>query len=190
VDVTGWDERYAQRQWSPDPSRFVVELVEDLEPGTALDLAAGEGRHALWLAERGWTVTAVDFSEVGIARGQAQPHAEAVRWVVEDVTRYEPDERFDLVVVAYLHLPRAEARRVLAAAASWVRPEGRLVLVGHAVRNLTEGVGGPQDADLLHDEPLYRAAAAGLELERLEEVRRETPDGTAVDVVLRARALP
>jgi SAM-dependent methyltransferase len=192
MDAEHWDERYAasERVWSAEPNTFVVALTTDLPPGTALDVAAGEGRNALWLAERGWQVTAVDFSAVAVERGRASPGGKKVDWQVADVTSYAPDRTYDLVLVCYLHLPRPRMRQVLAHAASWVAPGGHLVVVAHAVRNLAEGVGGPQDADLLHDEELLAEASHGLVVERLEEVDRVTPSGTAIDVVLRAHRAP
>jgi SAM-dependent methyltransferase len=189
VDAEAWDARYAaaERVWSAEPNHWVVVLTEDLRPGTALDLAAGEGRNALWLAERGWQVTAVDFSSVAVERGRSAGQGARVDWQVADVTTYAPDGLVDLVLVCYLHLPRETMRRVLVHAASWVAPGGHLVVIGHAVRNLTEGCGGPQDPDRLQDADLYARAAHGLLVERLEEVDRVTPEGTAIDVVLRAR---
>lgn len=184
-----WNERYSapERVWSSRPNEHVEQVVSPLEVGTAVDLGAGEGRHALWLAERGWTVTAVDFAEVGLARGQADASerglADRVDWVAADVTTWTPaeGELFDLVLVAYLHLPED----VLAAAASWVAPGGHLVVVGHALRNLTDGTGGPQDPALLHSPEQLRQKAAGLEVLRCEEVERSTDSGAlAIDVVL------
>lgn len=189
MDAEQWDERYAASDlvWSAEPNHFVVTLVADLTPGTAIDVAAGEGRNALWLAEQGWVVTAVDFSSVAVERGRVRPGGHAVDWQVADITTYAPDDQFDLVLLCYLHLPRQLMRRVLNHAASWVAPGGHLVVIGHAVRNLHEGVGGPDDVDRLQDEELYAEAAANLVVERLEEVERDTPNGTAIDVVLRAR---
>jgi SAM-dependent methyltransferase len=184
-----WDERYAaaERVWSEGPNRDVEAMVGNWAPGRALDLGAGEGRHAIWLASLGWTVTAVDFSAVGIERGRDAARARGleVTWVVGDVTAWEPPPRasFDLVLVAYLHLPED----VLTRAARWLAPGGALVVVGHALRNLTEGVGGPQDPALLNTVEQLRAAATGLEVSRCEEVLRSTPEGDAIDVVLLAR---
>ncbi|MGY2082912.1 class I SAM-dependent methyltransferase [Blastococcus sp. SYSU DS0539] len=74
MQAEDWDRRYAeQAQWSTGPNDLVAELLANLRPGRAVDLAAGEGRHALWLADRGWQVTAVDFSGVGLDRGRARP---------------------------------------------------------------------------------------------------------------------
>jgi hypothetical protein len=90
---------------------------------------------------------------------------------------------YDLVLVAYLHLPED----VLGRARSWLGPGGVLVVVGHALRNLTDGVGGPSDPALLHTVEQLRDAAAGMEVERCEEVVRPTDAGDAIDVVLVAR---
>src|SRR5687768_473130 len=110
-----WDERYAERQqWSAEPNRLIAALLADVPPGTAVDLAAGEGRHALWLAGLGWRVTAVDFSDVGLSRGRRQPGSDAVTWVTADVRTWTgPPAGLDLVLVAYLHLPQDEAIALL-----------------------------------------------------------------------------
>jgi SAM-dependent methyltransferase len=187
-----WDERYAaaERVWSAGPNREVEAIVGAWPSGRALDLGAGEGRHALWLASLGWDVTAVDFSAVGIDRGRDQEAATGrpVEWVVSDVTSWQPPEHaaYDLVLVAYLHLPED----VLTRAGGWLAPGGALVVVGHALRNLTDGVGGPQDPSILHTTDQLRAAAAGLEIERCEETLRPTEEGDAVDAVLVARRAP
>ena len=187
-----WDERYSapERVWSSGPNEHVAGIVAPFAPGTAVDLGAGEGRHAIWLAERGWQVTAVDFSDVGLDRGRREAAERSVHglisWVPADVTTWAPPggNTFDLVLVAYLHLPED----VFTAAASWVAPGGHLVVVGHALRNLTDGVGGPQDPALLHSPEQLRGKAAGLDILRCEEVERATDTGgLAIDVVLVAR---
>lgn len=181
-----WDHRYADtaRVWSAEPNATVEQICSELTPGTALDLGAGEGRHAIWLAGLGWQVTAVDFSAVGLDKGRAAANQRTlqVQWVVADAATWLPDATpgYDLVLVAYLHL----ADDIIASARSLVAPGGRLVVVGHAVRNLTDGVGGPQDPALLHSVEGLRAAAGDLEIERLGELIRPTADGDAVDVAL------
>src|SRR3954471_8165827 len=127
-----WDQRYAeQRQWSAEPNALIAGLLAELPPGDAVDLAAGEGRHALWLAGLGWRVTAVDFSGTGLSRGRAQPGADRVTWVTADVTTWSADAgSLDLVLVAYLHLPREATVDVLSRAVGWLRPGGRLLVLG------------------------------------------------------------
>ena len=184
-----WDERYAERQqWSSEPNALIAELLAGLPPGQAVDLAAGEGRHALWLAGLGWRVTAVDFSDVGLARGRAQREAGAVTWVVADVVGWTaPDASLDLVVVAYLHLPQEQTVPLLTRAVGWLRPGGRLLVLGHDVENLTAGVGGPPDPEILHSVERLAPVAALLEVDRLEQLRRDTPAGTALDSLLWGR---
>ena len=189
MQAADWDERYAEKQqWSSEPNRLVADLLEDVPPGEAVDLAAGEGRHALWLAGRGWRATAVDFSGVGLDRGRAQPGSEAVCWVVSDVRTWTTGEAtLDLVLVAYLHLPQQETVPLLTRAVGWLRPGGRLLVLGHDVENVTAGVGGPPDPEILHSVQRLAPVAALLEVDRLEQVRRETPAGTALDTLLWGR---
>jgi SAM-dependent methyltransferase len=184
-----WDERYAERQqWSAEPNALIAELLTGLPPGDAVDLAAGEGRHALWLADLGWRVTAVDFSDVGLARGRAQPGADRVTWVTADVGTWSAEPgSLDLVLVAYLHLAEAETTALLTRAVGWLRPGGRLLVLGHDVENVTAGVGGPQEPAILHSVDRLAPVAELLDVDRLEQVRRPTPAGTALDTLLWGR---
>lgn len=192
MQASDWDQRYAEsRQWSAEPNALVAELLADLPPGDAVDLAAGEGRHALWLAARGWRVTAVDFSAVGLDRGRGQPGAERVTWVHEDVRTWSaPEASQDLVLVAYLHLPEAETTALFTRAVGWLRPGGRLLVLGHDVDNIAHGVGGPQEPSILHSVERLAPVAAKLDVDRLEQVRRTTPSGTALDTLLWGRRPP
>jgi len=189
VQAADWDARYAERrQWSTGPNALVAELLRDLPPGVAVDLAAGEGRHARWLAELGWKVTAVDFSEVGLARGRSQPGAERVTWVTADVLGWSAaPSSLDLVLVTYLHVPVADLVRLLARAVEWLRPRGRLLVLGHDLENLTAGVGGPREPDILYSVARLDPVARLLQVDRLEQVLRIAPEGTALDTVLWGR---
>ena len=184
-----WDERYSEKQqWSAGPNRLIAELLTNLPPGDAVDLAAGEGRHALWLAGLGWRATAVDFSDVGLSRGRAQPGANRVTWVVADVLTWTaPPASKDLVLVAYLHLPEEDILAVFTRAVTWLRPGGRLLVLGHDVENLTAGVGGPPDPAILHSVERLAPIASLLDVDRFEQVRRDTPAGTALDTLLWGR---
>ncbi len=182
-----WDERYADaaRPWTRTPSPTVTAALADLAPGSAVDVAAGTGRHALWLAERGWRMTAVDFSAVGIAQGRAQAEARrlVVDWVVADARDWSPAVPPDLVLAAHVQLGVVGFQRC----ARWLAPGGRLVVVGHALRNLTHGVHGPRDPALLHTTSALRDAAAGLDVERLDEVLRPDDGATVIELLLVAR---
>jgi SAM-dependent methyltransferase len=200
VRAQDWDRKWRDELPEPrtDPNRFLVAEVEGMAPGRALDLACGAGRNAVWLAERGWRVTGVDFSEVGLghARRLARSRGVEVEWVLADVLDWTPpSEAFDLVVVLYLQLPGGERREMLARAVSALASGGTLLVVAHDLTNLTEGWGGPKSATVLYTaEDLVADLAAlptPLEVERAERVTRtvEDEDGEhrAIDVVVRAR---
>lgn len=191
MDSQAWDARYAASDlvWGAEPNRWVVRELADLTPGTALDLAAGEGRNSIWLARRGWRVTALDFSAVALERGArlaADLPGEAVarlHWQLGDARSWRPPagRRFDLVLLAYLQLPADERRSALRGAAAALAPGGTLLVVGHDTTNLTEGVGGPQDARVLFtpQDVLDDLAGSGLETVRAERVLRPVGDGSA-----------
>jgi SAM-dependent methyltransferase len=195
MDHLGWDERYAVDEliWTAEPNRFLVAEVDGLTPARALDLACGEGRNAVWLAERGWAVTGVDFSAVGLdkARRLADARHVSAQWKRADVTEYQPPaEGFDLVIVMYLHLPEASRRTAFRRAAGAVAPGGTLLVVGHDRTNPNEGWGGPKDTAVLYGPDDLVADVEGLDLVKAERVRRpvQTDDGerTAIDVLVRA----
>jgi SAM-dependent methyltransferase len=199
MDRDGWNERYrsAELVWGTDANCFVEQALGAREAtGRALDLACGEGRNAIWLAKRGWSVTAVDYSDVAIERARklAASAGVEVEWMCADVRSYAPDpEAFALVVVSYLQAGRAERRLVLAHTAKALAPGGQLFMIGHALRNLMEGVGGPQDPLVLWgpDEISDELCTIGLRVERCEEVVRtvavETGAQQAIDVLADAR---
>jgi SAM-dependent methyltransferase len=151
VDAKAWDERYAASElvWSVGPNQFIEAECADLSPGRALDLAAGEGRNAIWLARRGWEVTAVDFSQVALDKGRTLAGDVDVEWVCADATTWTPADSYDLVVIAYLQLPAHERREAVRHGFGALRSGGTFLLVGHDTTNLTEGTGGPQDARVL-----------------------------------------
>jgi len=188
-----WNRRYAGAEslWSAKPNRFLVAEVAGLEPGRALDLACGEGQNAVWLAGLGWEVTAVDYAEVAIAKAieRAAREGVAVDFHADDLLRYRPEARaFDLVLILYLHMPSDGRRLVLERAAAAVAPGGTLVLVGHDLLNLTEGVGGPSDPDLLFTPDDVVAELNGLDVEKAERVLRDVHDADrpAIDALVRA----
>ncbi|MGH3497013.1 MAG: class I SAM-dependent methyltransferase [Nocardioidaceae bacterium] len=181
-----WDTRYAEQpgMWGEEPNATVASLLAGSAPGTAVDLACGDGRNAAWLARNRWTVTGVDFSGVAIHAAHARPSAPGtVDWVVADVAAWSPSAAVDLVLVAYLHLPPPSLGDLLARAAGWLRPGGRLVYLGHARENLTHGVGGPPDPAVLPTVGLLAEALDGSCVSRLEHVDRPTDAGHAIDVL-------
>jgi thioredoxin reductase/2-polyprenyl-3-methyl-5-hydroxy-6-metoxy-1,4-benzoquinol methylase len=146
-DRAWWEERYrsAPGLWSGRPNDVLVAEAADLPPGRALDAGAGEGGDALWLAGRGWQVTALDLSEVALERGARAAAdrglSDRVEWRRADlVDEPPPAAAYDLVTSAFLH-PAADVReKVLAGLAAAVAPGGTLLVVNHDPSDLHLGI--------------------------------------------------
>lgn len=137
--------------WSVDPNPVVREYVGQPTPDRALDLGAGEGRNAVWLAAQGWRVTAVDFSAVGLEKAGrlADSLGVTIKTVPADVRVFEiAGAAWDLVLLSFPHVPTADQGPLVARAGRGVVASGALLLIAHDRRNLTDGWGGPQDPDL------------------------------------------
>jgi len=200
VKSADWDQRYAGSEllWTAEANRFLVAEAGGLAPGTALDLACGEGRNAVWLAERGWTVRGVDFSGVALAKAEKLAAARGVdvAWEQADLLDSSPEPAsYDLVAILYLQVPAAERRVIVRRAAAGLAPGGTLLVIAHDSSNLEHGWGGPQSPAVLYGAADVRSDLAGsaVEIERAETLERpvETPDGEriALDLLVRARAV-
>jgi SAM-dependent methyltransferase len=193
-----WEEHYGERDriWSGRANVRLTEVASGLTAGRALDLGCGEGGDAMWLAEQGWDVVAVDISDTALQRAAADATARGVdsriTFAQHDLAESFPDGEFDLVSAHFLHstIP-LDRPRILRQAANAVRPGGTLLIVDHA--------GPPPWASKLHhhhDFPGADEVVASLELDdaewervRVEAVEREAigPDGepgTIVDNVM------
>lgn len=195
-----WDARYRAREliWGAAPNRWVEREVADLQVGKALDLACGEGRNSVWLAQRGWHVTGVDFSAEALSKAQTLATAELgptanIEWQHADATRFAAPAEYDLALVIYLQLPAEQRDAAFTNAWHTLAPCGTLLVIAHHTDNLTNGVGGPQDPAVL-----YSAEDVGLTItaldplahvEKCDAVLRPV-DGSerpAIDALFRAR---
>lgn len=178
-----WDRRFAEEGWPTDPDPFLVDLAETLPAGRGLDLGSGPGRNSLWLAAKGWDMTLVDASGVGVDQAAAAADAMSVTvtTVHADVADWQPGAAlFDLVIVANLHPGPDALATLLCGAATALRPGGHLYVVGHHLANL--GHHGPPDPErLLTEERLRVALPAGLEVQLLETRFRLTDHGHRED---------
>jgi SAM-dependent methyltransferase len=190
-----WDARYASQEqwWSGNANgTFVVEAT-DLPPGRALDVGCGEGADAIWLAERGWSVTAVDISQVAIDRARAAADAASftgVDWVCADVAADPPEAgAYDLVSLQYPALPIADDRTIPALLGA-VAAGGTLLVVGHRIDTEVGKARGFDPSAYIQPPDIARQLDDGWTIEVHED--RPRPPGANTthhvdDVVLRAR---
>jgi SAM-dependent methyltransferase len=193
-DAAGfWEAHHRRREdGGTGANPVLVEVAGTLSPGIALDLGCGAGGDAIWLAEHGWRVTAVDISSTALRRlaDRAQHLDHADRVVVErhDLARTFPDGRFDLVSVQYLHSPfDLPGPQVLRRAADALRPGARLLVVDHGS---TAPWSWNPNPDAVFSSPLEVAANMQLDpaqwvIDRAEAVPRQAvgPNGKHADVI-------
>ena len=181
-EAASWSERHAAAAmaWDTTPNQFVVAACRKLRPGRALDLGAGEGANATWLAGRGWQVTAIDSNTVVV--GHIQAHSvllnHPVDAIVGDAVGYRPrPATFDLILLSYLRLPEHQLRLALRNVAPALLPGGRVLVIAQDASNLDQGWAGQLDPSLLTTPEVVAGllAGVGLEVQRAEVVRREIP---------------
>ena len=174
--VDKWNERYAGSDlvWSRVANEEFVRQTKDLALGRALDLGAGEGRNAIWLAQQGWQVTAVDFSHAGLDKGKllSHHHEVTIDWQVSDACDFEDEAGFDLVAIVYLHTSLDERKRWLPKAIDMVRPGGVFIYIGHDQENIVHGVGGPQMPALLPNSAEIESYLEGFEIQKAGVIHR------------------
>ncbi|MET3922583.1 class I SAM-dependent methyltransferase [Arthrobacter sp. UYEF20] len=203
-----WDERYSSRAkvWSGRPNPQLLVEASELPPGRALDLGCGEGADAIWLASRGWTVTALDVSAVALERAAAHAretgHAGRIEWVRQDLATWVPEPVYELVTAQFLHSTLMPWQQALQLAAAAVRTGGTLLVVGHHPEGLPPW-GNHHPGNHHSIEKYFTAEEVARELgieapewhvDVVESRRRSAtgPDGEAaglIDAVLRATRL-
>ena len=194
-----WDARYRERDgamWSGRPNGRLVAEVAALTPGRALDVGCGEGADAIWLTQRGCTVTAIDISEVAICRAReaSHPAGATVEWICGDALLTPlPTRSFDLVSMQYPVLPKAAGEAAVQRLLDTVRSGGLLLAVHHDLDDehrehmKSQGV---DPADYVGADDLGRLLGDDFTVElHAVEPRIDPPPGTPqiADVVLRAR---
>ena len=178
-----WDQRYAEQgfAYGSEPNDFLVEQAGRIRPGgKVLCLAEGEGRNAVWLAGRGFEVTAIDQSAVGLAKAAklAAERGVQVKWVQGDLAVFslEPGA-WDGIVSIWAHTPPSIRVPLHRRVVEGLRPGGVLVLESYAPAQIALGTGGPKEPALLMTEAGLRAELSGLDFAVAVEREREVREG-------------
>jgi len=180
--MRNWDERYRDPDYvyGTEPNGYLVSVIDRIPRGAVLCLCEGEGRNAVYLAEQGCEVTAVDASEVGLNKAQqlAAERGVDIRTIVSDLAHFRIQaDAWDAIISVFCHVPpeiRAPLHRQCVAG---LRTGGVLVLEAYTPRQIDKGTGGPPRAELtMHLEALERELA-GLEFLHAVEMDREVLEG-------------
>jgi SAM-dependent methyltransferase len=180
---TFWDDRYRQPEYvyGTEPNEFLVAACQPIPPGRALSLGEGEGRNAVYLASRGFAVTAVDGSAVGLRKAEELAASRGVKLttVVADLATYAiAPGSWDLMISIFCHLPPAIRQPLYRQVVDGLRPGGVLILEAYTPEQLIYETGGPRDAAMLLDLAKLRAEFAGLEFMHERELVRDVREGT------------
>ena len=177
-----WDERYSEPGYAygTEPNDYLLTMVKHIPPGKVLSLAEGEGRNAVFLAQRGCDVTAVDSSAVGMQKAQELARGKnlAIQTVVMDLNEYDPGtEQWDAVVSIFCHMPQAHRAQLHRRVVQALKPGGVFILEAYIPRQLEFATGGPGTAELMMSLVSLQQELQGLELELAHEIEREVHEG-------------
>ncbi len=185
-----WEGADAGRTVTPHP--YVSEETADLTPGTALDAGSGAGAESIWLAEQGWQVTGADISATALASAAERSHRtqapHGIEWIETDLTGWEPDRQWDLVLTSYAHpsIPQLDFYRRVS---RWVAPGGNVLIIAHLHDPAAEGHQHPREATVTRQDIVDLFGDSDWRIETAREHTRHTgPDGmTLNDVIVRVR---
>ncbi len=178
-----WDRRYKGNDYfyGTAPNDFLAAHAHAIRPGPVLCLAEGEGRNAVFLAERGHPVTAVDSSIEGLRKAErlARERGVTIEYLQADLADFDlGQDRWAGIVSIFAHLPPPLRRRVHAAVPHALQTGGVLLLEAYTPRQLEHGTGGPPVAELMMSEAILRDELSGLAFEHLAELEREVIEGS------------
>lgn len=178
-----WDQRYAGEDYAygKQPNDFLVKAFDQLPVGKALCLAEGEGRNAVWLAQQGLEVTAVDTSEVGLkkARNLAHERGVSITTLHADLEHFEIDSnQWDLIISIFGHLPPGISKQVHQRCIEGLRQGGMMLLEAYTPKQLEYKTGGPPTSDMMMNSHILKQELAGLEFISLNEKIRDIHEGS------------
>ncbi len=178
-----WNEKFATTDYAygTEPNDFLVSAVTNLKRGATLSLAEGEGRNAVWLAQQGFTVSAIEQSEKGVGKTLRLALQRGVIVMAErgelETFHIQPNS-WDLVVSIYAHTPQELRRKLHRQVVAGLKPGGVFVLEAYTPAQIANNTGGPKDASLMPTAELLRSELAGLVFDRIEEVERDVVEGS------------
>ena len=178
-----WNEKFAATDYAygTEPNDFLVSAVTKLKRGATLSLAEGEGRNAVWLAQQGFTVSAIEQSEKGVGKTLRLALKRGVIVMAErgelETFHIQPNS-WDLVVSIYAHTPQELRRKLHRQVVAGLKPGGVFVLEAYTPAQIANNTGGPKDASLMPTAELLRLELAGLVFDRIEEVERDVVEGS------------
>ena len=178
-----WNEKFAATDYAygTEPNDFLVSAVTKLKRGATLSLAEGEGRNAVWLAQQGFTVSAIEQSEKGVGKTLRLALQRGVIVMAErgelETFHIQPNS-WDLVVSIYAHTPQELRRKVHRQVVAGLKPGGVFVLEAYTPAQIPNNTGGPKDASLMPTAELLRSELAGLVFDHIEEVERDVVEGS------------
>ncbi|KAA3651229.1 MAG: class I SAM-dependent methyltransferase [Proteobacteria bacterium] len=187
-----WDERYADEGYfyGVAPNGFLASQFEAIPLGRVLCLAEGEGRNAVFLAEQGYQVTAVDTSKVGLAKAEKLAHDRGVHMTIvqADLADYqiEPNSWHGIVSI-FFHLPPDLRKQVHQASLNGLVSGGVFLLEAYTPAQLNNNTGGPPTKELMMTESMLKEDFKGLDIVHLAALKRDVIEGRghtgAADVV-------
>ena len=178
-----WNEKFANTEYAygTEPNDFLVSAVTKLKRGATLSLAEGEGRNAVWLAQQGFTVSAIEQSEKGVGKTLRLALQRGVIVMAErgelETFHIQPNS-WDLVVSIFAHTPQELRRKLHRQVVAGLKPGGVFVLEAYTPAQIANNTGGPKDAALMPTAELLRSELAGLVFDRIEEVERDVVEGS------------
>ena len=199
MDSAFWDSKYSVDEYiyTKEVNRFVKESLSDLSPGKMIDLAGGEGRNTVFFAEKGWQAENIDLSSVGLEKCERLAVETNVSELVFTTNASASDFEsklapVDLGVIAYLQIPQTELAVAIERLVSNIKSGGVFFGVWHALENLKDGFGGPQNPDLLPSESSMKTLLSSLPLEVAFVTNRDgqvqTKQGLKPSITLTAMA--
>ncbi len=178
-----WNEKFAATDYAygTEPNDFLVSAVTKLKRGATLSLAEGEGRNAVWLAQQGFTVSAIEQSEKGVGKTLRLALKRGVIVMAErgelETFHIQPNS-WDLVVSIYAHTPQELRRKLHRQVVAGLKPGGVFVLEAYTPAQIANNTGGPKDVSLMPTAELLRSELAGLVFDHIEEVERDVVEGS------------